>query len=98
MLTGETLDKRWKVENNGTCNWDKDYRIKLTAGPALGASIEQSLYPSRTKTETTIRVRFFAPDIPGVYRSAWQAYSPDGNSFGDPFFIEITVAQAPTSP
>jgi len=98
VMVGEHLDKRWKVENNGTCNWDKDYRLKLVAGLSLSASSEQALYPARAKTEATIRLAFIAPDTPGVYRSAWQAYSPQGEAFGDPFFIEIVVGQASTSP
>ncbi len=24
---GESLDKRWLVENSGTCNWDENYRL-----------------------------------------------------------------------
>ncbi len=33
----------------------------------------------------------------GTYRSAWQAYDPDGLPFGDPFFIEIEVVDEPPS-
>ena len=88
---GQTLDKRWQVENSGTCNWDKRYRLKLVAGPNLGASIEQALYPARSNTQTTIRVTFTAPDESGVQRSAWQAHDPHGEPFGDPIFIEIAV-------
>lgn len=98
VMMGELLDKRWKVENSGTCNWDKDYRLKLVAGSSLSATSEQALYPTRIKNEAIIRLAFIAPDTPGVYRSAWQAYSPQGEAFGDPFFIEIVVVQASTSP
>lgn len=98
VMVNEHLDKRWKVENSGTCNWDKDYRLKLVAGPLLSAISEQALYPARIKTEAIIRLAFVAPDTPGVYRSAWQAYSPQGEAFGDPFFIEIVVGATSTSP
>ncbi len=91
VSSGEKLDKRWSVENNGSCNWDKTYRLKLIAGPELGASVEQALYPARSGTQATIRIIFTAPSEPGVYRSAWQAHNPDGQPFGDPVFIEIQV-------
>lgn len=91
VTPGERLDKRWSVENNGSCNWDEGYRLKLTAGPDLGASKEQALYPARSGTQATIRIVFTAPSEPGTYRSAWQAYSPTGQAFGDPIFIEIQV-------
>jgi hypothetical protein len=34
---------------------------------------------------------FKAPSEPGSYRSAWQAYNPQGEPFGDPFFIDFVV-------
>jgi hypothetical protein len=93
VLPGSTLDKRWRVENSGTCNWDEDYRLKLIAGPAMGARPEQALYPARSGTQAVLRIIFTAPEEPGPYRSAWQAYGPGGQPFGDPFFIEIMVRE-----
>lgn len=88
---GETLDKRWLVQNNGSCNWNESYRVKLASGPALGVPTEQALYPARGGTQAILRILFTAPDEPGVWRSAWQAYTPQGAAFGDPFYIEIYV-------
>jgi len=88
---GERLDKRWLVQNAGSCNWDERYQIRLEAGSNMGVPAVQALFPSRSGLELTIRMNFIAPDDTGIYRSAWQAYDPDGLSFGDPFFIEIEV-------
>jgi len=88
---GESRDKRWKVKNNGTCNWDVNYRIKLVGGPDMGAPQEQTLFPARSGAEAMVRMVFTAPQDAGTYRSAWQAYTPDGTAFGDPFFIEVVV-------
>jgi len=88
---GEILDKRWLVKNAGTCNWDERYQIRLEAGSNMGVPQVQALYPARSNLEVTIRMNFIAPDEPGTYRSAWQAYDPDGVPFGDPFFIEVVV-------
>jgi hypothetical protein len=88
---GEILDKRWLVQNAGTCNWDERYQIRLEAGSNMGVPQVQALYPARSNLEVTIRMNFIAPDEPGTYRSAWQAYDPDGEPFGDPFFIEVVV-------
>jgi len=92
VAPGSTLDKQWLVENNGTCNWDHAYRLRLIAGPDLGAPVEQALYPARSGTQAVIRIQFAAPSEAGTYRSAWQAYDPQGVPFGDPIFIEITVS------
>ena len=86
-----TLDKRWEVENNGNCNWQENYRLRLIAGPDLGAQTEQALYPARSGSSAVLRVVFKAPTEPGTYKSAWQAINPQGDPFGDPFYIEIVV-------
>jgi hypothetical protein len=90
---GEILDKRWQVENSGTCNWDSGYSLRLVAGPDLGAPTEQGLYPARSNTRTMIRILFTAPQEPDTYRSEWQAFDPGGNPFGDSFYIEFTVTE-----
>jgi hypothetical protein len=90
-----TLDKRWEVENSGNCSWDVTYRVRLIAGPELGAQPEQALYPGRGGSRAVIRMLFKAPAEPGNYRSAWQAVDPQGEPFGDPFFIDITVQATP---
>ena len=90
---GETLDKRWEVENSGTCNWNNRYSIGLIAGPGMGVPVQQALVPALAGTQTIIRMIFIAPEEPGNYRSAWQVYDPDGNAFGDPFFIDIVVME-----
>ena len=87
-----TLDKRWEIENSGNCNWGENYRVRLIAGSELGAQKEQALYPARSGTRATMRIIFKAPQEPGTYRSAWQAFNAQGEPFGDPFFIEISVA------
>lgn len=88
-----TLDKRWEVENNGDCNWGEGYRVRLIAGPELGSQKELALYPARSGSRAVIRIMFKAPSDPATYRSAWQAINPQGEPFGDPFFIEIKVVK-----
>ena len=88
---GKSIDKRWLVENNGSCNWDQRYSLTLLAGPDLGAPVEQALYPARSGTQATVRILFTAPEEPGNYRSAWQAQDAQGNLFGDPIYVDILV-------
>jgi hypothetical protein len=88
---GAILDKRWRVQNTGTCNWDERYRMKEIAGPNMGATAEQRLFPARSGSEAIIRIVFTAPSEAGTYRSAWQAYDPEDRPFGDPFFIQVEV-------
>lgn len=97
VAPGEGLDKRWKVHNSGTCNWNTEYEVRLVAGPIMDAPSPRALYPALSGTDAEIQMHFTAPDEPGAYRSAWQAFAPDGSPFGVSFFIDIVVeAQAAT--
>jgi hypothetical protein len=91
VATGSSLDKRWQVKNSGSCNWDDGYSLRLVDGDGLGIDPEQLLYPARAGSDLPLRLVFTAPQEPGTYRSAWQAFSPEGDAFGDPVFIEIAV-------
>jgi hypothetical protein len=88
---GERIEKVWKVENNGTCAWDSKYRMRLVSGDQLGAPAELALYPARPGTQAELRIIFIAPLENRQYQSTWQAYDPNGNIFGDPFYINIIV-------
>jgi len=88
---GEILDKRWLVENGGSCNWDRRFSLRLIAGLDMGTQPEIALFPSRSGAQAEIRMLFTAPPYPGTHRSAWQAQDPHGNLFGDPIFIEVIV-------
>jgi len=88
---GEVLEKRWRVKNSGSCNWDQAYRLKLAGGVEMGAAPEQALLPARGGSEGVVQITFTAPLEAGVYQSAWQAYDPDGEAFGDIFYIEVVV-------
>lgn len=89
---GASMDKQWRVENSGTCNWTSDYRLRHTGGAALGAPEEIALFPARSGTEIVIQITFTAPFEAGVYESAWQAFDPHGLAFGDPIYMRILVS------
>lgn len=91
VLPGSAIDKQWLVQNNGTCDWGSAYRLRLIFGDPLGASPEQALYPARAGTQAVVRIVFTAPLTPGTYRSGWQAFTPNGDPFGEPIFLEIVV-------
>ncbi len=88
---GQRIQKQWQVENNGSCDWQADYRLKLVGGFPLGVFGEVALYPARAATQAVIEITFTAPTAPGPYRSAWQAFDASGNPFGDVVYIDIVV-------
>ncbi len=91
MAVGLVFDKQWLIQNDGTCNWNSDYRLKHVGGGVLSAPEEIALYPARAGTQATLQIRFTAPFTEGVYESAWQAFDASGTAFGDPIYVRITV-------
>lgn len=88
---GKIIEKIWRVINAGSCNWDEDYRVRFLDGDAMGAELQQALFPARSASDAQLSITFTVPDTPGIVTSAWQAYSPEGEPFGDIFFIQIEV-------
>jgi len=88
---GASIDKRWEVQNSGSCSWDSGYTLRLVAGSNLGAPDQQPLYPARPGAKAVIQVTFTAPSDSDTYSSSWQAFDPQGQAFGDLIFIEIVV-------
>ncbi|HEX7976712.1 MAG TPA: NBR1-Ig-like domain-containing protein [Anaerolineales bacterium] len=98
VASSSRIDKRWEVENSGTCNWNGKYRLKLMDGIAMGIKPEQASLSAKAGSRSTIRLVFTAPKEPGTYRSAWLAYSPAGQPFGDAIYIEIVVQESSPTP
>ena len=88
---GDVIEKVWLVKNTGTCNWDANYRIRFIDGATMEAELEQALFPARSNTEAEIRITFTVPDQSGLAYSTWQAYTPDGQPFGEQLWIQIIV-------
>lgn len=88
---GQRIQKQWQVENNGSCDWQAGYRLKLVGGFPLGVFGEVALYPARAGSQAIIEITFTAPPAPGPYRSAWQAFDSNGNPFGDVVYMEVMV-------
>jgi hypothetical protein len=88
---GEDLEKKWQVRNNGTCDWTDKYTLRIIAGDSLGSPDSQPLYPARSGSVAPIRMILKAPETPGGYRTAWQAFNAAGKAFGDVIYIDIVV-------
>jgi len=95
VAPGDTVDKRWLVENAGTCDWNEQYRLKLVIGGFPGVTAEQALYPARSGTQAALRIFFVAPDEFGTYQIAWEAFNSRVEPFGDNIFVEIVVGNNP---
>ncbi|MFH2040456.1 MAG: NBR1-Ig-like domain-containing protein [Chloroflexota bacterium] len=88
---GIEADKQWQVKNNGTCDWDYRYSLRMISGDGMGTEKQQSLYPARAGSQVVIQLTFTTPLQAGTYQSVWQAFNAENQSFGDPISILLVV-------
>jgi hypothetical protein len=93
VVPDSTIDKRWEVENSGTCNWNENYHLRQIAGPDIGLAKDQALYPARSGSRANLRIVLTAPTKPDKYHIVWQAANPAGQLFGDPIYMDIVVSE-----
>jgi hypothetical protein len=93
---GARLDKRWSVQNTGSCDWGPDYRLERIDNDGLTGPAEVALYPARAGTTAVWQVEMQAPMAPGEYFSRWQARAPDGSFFGDAVYVVVVVGATVT--
>lgn len=91
MSAGESFVKQWRIQNDGTCDWDSNYVLKLVSGDALGGPTETALYPARAGAEAVIEMTLTAPQQAGAYHTVWQAIAPDGSAFEQAIYVDFAV-------
>lgn len=102
MKQGAAFEKTWRLRNDGTCAWGKDYALSSLAfigGNPLGAP-EGVALPINVPPGSTadISVSMTAPVTPGIYRSEWKLAGTDllfGVGANDaPLYVQIVVAES----
>jgi hypothetical protein len=91
VAPGERLDKRWAVQNSGSCDWGSGYRLVQVDSGSLEGRDESALYPARAGENAVWQVELVAPQEPGEYLASWQARAPNGEFFGEQVFVLIEV-------
>jgi hypothetical protein len=98
LRPNENFVRRWKVVNNGTCNWLFGFRLAPVSGYQFA---EDPVSPSGNQLAAPGEWREFtvsgqAPDDPGTFTQYWQMTDGAGHRFGATLSISIIV-RAPTN-
>ncbi len=81
---GAQLDKRWKVENSGTCNWNQHYRMKLIAGSELGVAVRAGSLSGAQRVSGSHPHRLYCAGCPGQLPQRLAGLQPQGRSLRRP--------------
>jgi len=84
VFTGGTkFTKIWRVQNVGSCPWNRNFTLVLVSGTGLGAKDQVALSAVVASGDyTDIMIDLTAPKTDGKYTSAWMIYNAAGQVFG----------------
>ncbi|MDM8531514.1 NBR1-Ig-like domain-containing protein [Anaerolineales bacterium HSG25] len=91
IVAGQTFEKAWSIQNNGTCPWVWGYSVRFMDGDTIH-STDQFQAPLTDPDEVTVvTASLVAPNQAGTHRSQWQMYDLEGEPFGADLYVEINV-------
>ena len=90
LKPGQQFTKTWRVQNNGTCDWE-NYKLVFVRGSLLGGN-SPTLLPRVTAGSTIdISLELFAPSYQGEYTGYWQIQSEKGSLIGPELHYTIRI-------
>ncbi len=90
LKPGQQFTKTWRVQNNGTCDWE-NYKLVFVRGSLMGGN-SPSLLPKVSSGSTIdISLELFAPSYQGEYSGYWQIQSDKGSLIGPELHYTIRI-------
>lgn len=96
LTPGAKLGKSWCVRNTGECAWPAATALTFVYGDNLGAQRALVVGAVLPGNEIVIDADIYGPENPGKYSSYWRLCASEGQFFGPPFWVRVSV-EAPTT-
>jgi hypothetical protein len=90
----ERILKVWRIQNTGTCTWDRGYVLVQYSGDNMNASKWQIIYKKEyiePEEIVDISVEVTVPSTAGDHGGCWRLQGTDGYYFGTPMCMLIKV-------
>ena len=104
FASGTKFTKIWRVQNAGSCSWNRNFTLILVTGDAMGAKNQVPLGAVVAPGATTdILLELVAPKSDGKYKSGWMIFNSSGQVFGigpkgtDFLWVDIRVKNLATA-
>ncbi|MBX3047780.1 MAG: hypothetical protein KIT46_07880 [Anaerolineales bacterium] len=96
---GQAMQKTWRLQNVGTCNWVAgEYELVFIGGTRMNGQNPLTItFGVLAGNYANFSINLVAPAEPGTYRGEWMLRSKGGDTFGVgpdfnlPIWIEIIV-------
>jgi hypothetical protein len=93
MEAGQSFDKSWQVQNNGSSDWGHGYKLVHIDGVPMSEKSEQDVPEVSSGDSAVLTVSMKAPMELGVQFSDWRLQDPQGQRFGDILYARILVEE-----
>lgn len=101
---GTKFTKIWRVQNVGSCTWNRNYTLIWVSGDTLGAK-DQVAIPGAVQPGQMVdlQIELVAPKTDGKYKGAWMINDNAGHVFGvgenatDYLWVQIKVKNTGTT-
>ena len=91
VKAGDSFTKTWSIENSGTCEWTRDFKITFVGGNLFGSDTTKIRKFVKAGATANISLDMVAPKGSGTATSSWQMADESGNLFGQIFTINIVL-------
>lgn len=92
FTAGDAFTKSWTLRNDGTCDWNEDYKLVFKSGNQMGGPDEVLFSGTISPGEQIIlAVDLTAPADPGTYLGYWQLQTDEDDNFGTALSVKIEV-------
>ena len=90
LKPGQQFTKTWRVQNNGSCDWE-NYKLVFVRGSLMGGNSPTLLPMVSSGNTLDISLELFAPSYQGEYSGFWQIQSDQGSLIGPELHYTIRI-------
>ena len=102
VFPNATIEKIWRIRNDGTCTWSPAYKLVFSHGDQMaGPSIQALQGTVDPGASVDISIELTVPATPGTYQGFWKLRNDEGAYLKGPtgndlrLWVEIVVPEAP---
>ncbi len=94
MAPGQGFEKKWKLQNTGSCTWSTSYQLAFSSGALMGGAPSFIKVPVPPGNQADVAVQLTAPTTAGSYTGTWRMQNANGQAFGNFITVVITVGSS----
>lgn len=98
VAPGQAFTKTWRLQNNGTCAWNTNYKLAFVNGEAMSGAATALTQTVNAGSTVDISVSMVAPSTPKSYTGYWRMVNDSGQAFGMSIYVQVVVSGASVTP